>query len=658
MQTYATYRKHFLRADAVQSVFVMAIFAVANLAFLVNDRALFGTEPPFAALAIVRTAMFVGTLVLARFLLRTVDIVAHDRLIALWCVLLVAMFAYSTSTRPHDYIGYGAPSAAMVIGLYAMLTGPLLPRALTAGAISVLTFAFTLGAAGPVLGFNAVCFTHVAAHVLGAFVGNRISALRRSTFRAHQALAEKAIQLEDEKRRAEALARAKSDFLASMSHELRTPMHAVLGMSELLAASKLPDEQRGQVAAIRDSAQGLLVVLNDILDLVKVDAGKLVVTRAPFDLRALVRSIHDLFAPSAKARGLALELAIADDVAAGMDGDAARIRQVLSNLLANAVKFSRDGAVRIEVAKRGDRVELAVADAGPGISPALRARLFTPFEQGGAQPEGTGLGLAISKRFAEAMGGTLELDDSVARGARFVLRLPANEVALAPPAPPPAGPTRALRVLVADDNETNRKVARAMFTHLGHTVELVDDGEAAVAAVAREAFDLVCLDLRMPGMGGLAAGRAIRDARPALRIVALTASTVAEDGEACRAAGIDELLTKPLVLADLRRALVADPIDRATLETLRTLEETGKQPGFVAGLFAAFVKDAPALVDAICAGDAKAAHKLRSQAAQLGALALARRLGEIERGGATEGLRDELATVLATAQRLAVSPSP
>jgi signal transduction histidine kinase/DNA-binding NarL/FixJ family response regulator len=684
-----SYRRHFLGEDAIQGAIAMAIISFAQLLFVWNDHVLFGFDEPFAWLVAVRSITFAAGTTLAVFQLRSTTVRAYDQRLAVWCALLAVDLIYSSSTRPPDFIGHGAPTAALVICLYSIIPGPLAPRAATALAISFFTFVFSMSAVASVVGRNALLVTHVAVHAVGMLVGQRMTALRKSSFATTEALVEKARALAAETVHAQALAHTKAAFLATMSHELRTPMNAVLGLSELLTRSALAPEQRAQAQAIHDSAGGLLVVLNDILDMAKVDAGRITVVRVPFDVRKKVQSVDQLFRSAAAAKGLQLTWRVESDVPAAALGDPPRIRQVLSNLVSNAIKFTAQGSVSIEVSARdrtadGFLLVISVADTGPGIAPELRERLFQPFEQGtDTSTGGTGLGLAISKRLAEAMGGTLRLDAAVGRleparatgiGARFELALPTAVAAVEEPiaaAPARAEGVHPLRILVADDNAMNRRVALAMLSHLGYDAATVDDGEAAVAAVERSPYDVVFLDLRMPGMGGLAAAQAIRarhGSRP--RLLALTASTFVDDRATCLAAGMEDVLTKPIQLDDLRRALVAtrprDPaIDGASLAKLRQLESATGGAGLVGELCTRFLADAPghlaAMTASLASADAAAlergAHSLKGSAAFLGAVGFARLCGEIEevaRHGQLEpcarqlaDLREELSRVTA-----------
>jgi signal transduction histidine kinase len=377
---------------------------------------------------------------------------------------------------------------------------------------------------------------------------------------------------------AEAASHAKSQFLAVMSHELRTPMTGVIGMIDVLRKTALDARQTEYLEVMRQSADTLLAVLNDILDFSKIEAGQLEIETVAFDLDAVIDGVVRLFAPRAAEKGLALGCSWPADAPRRVHGDPVRLRQVLANLVGNAVKFTAHGRIDVRLAhwqvdEDRVRLRLEVADTGPGIDEAVRPRLFQMFSQGDSSTNrrfgGTGLGLAICRRLIEAMGGAIGVDAPPAGGAAFWFEI---ALAVAPAAPARDGapqraepasdprPPRAARVLVAEDVPTNRRLVEAILAHLGHEVAFVENGRDAVDAVRRERFDIVLMDMQMPEMDGIEATRAIRAlAGPAAAtpILALTADVVPEQRRRFEAAGIDGVLLKPIQWGELQKAITA-----------------------------------------------------------------------------------------------------
>ncbi len=387
---------------------------------------------------------------------------------------------------------------------------------------------------------------------------------------------EAARALREAKEAADAASRAKSYFLASVSHELRTPLNGILGYTQILRRdAALTDRQRSGVGVIHESAEHLLALINDVLDLSKIEAGRIDLHPADFDLAEFASAVERVFAPRAREHGILFEAALAADVPRRVHGDEQRLRQVVFNLVSNAVKFTRTGGVvfAVQRAETGDdTIRFAVSDTGTGISAEDLGKLFEPFSQVGnrasAAASGTGLGLAISRSLVERMGSRLQVESQPGRGSRFwfEVRLPAAETA---PAVVRAtrrlsgyeGPRR--RILVVDDNAANRAVLIEMLAPLGFEMAEALDGLAALALAETFAPDLVLMDLRMPGgVDGLEATRRLR-ASPrgaAMRIAAVSASAYALDRSECFAAGCDEFLAKPFREEELF-ALIARLLD-------------------------------------------------------------------------------------------------
>ncbi len=371
---------------------------------------------------------------------------------------------------------------------------------------------------------------------------------------------------------AESATRSKDRFLATMSHEIRTPMNAVVGLGELLAGTNLDEQQREYVRLLRDSGRHLLALINDILDYSKIDAGRLELESSPMDLGAAIDTVRTLTEHAAQEKALSLHWQIDADVPRSIIGDELRWRQILINLVSNAIKFTARGSVRVHVGRVADeggmlRLFGEVSDTGKGIPPEALGRLFQPFAQGDASITrahgGTGLGLAICRRLVEAMGGAITVDSTPGRGSTFRFEWLTRAVDAPVPATPPpaeANPDRKLRILLVEDNPINQLLALEMLSKAGYQADTANDGLEAVERVRDGGYDLILMDMQMPRLDGLEATRQIR-AMPGLRqpvIVAMTANAFREDQEACSEAGMNDFISKPIAydrfVGTLRRA--------------------------------------------------------------------------------------------------------
>lgn len=370
------------------------------------------------------------------------------------------------------------------------------------------------------------------------------------------------IELREARERAEAANRAKGDFLATISHEIRTPLNAVLGMLRIIRDTELTPTQRGYVATASESADSLLMLLNDVLDLSRIDANRLKLDHAPFSPVDATRVVADLNHGRARDKGLQFELRLGEDLPVAILGDSARLRQILAHLAGNAIKFTERGRIELKVdcIERGDRratLQFVVSDTGIGIDSTTLDKLFTPFTQAdsslGRRFGGSGLGLALSRQLAQAMGGSLTVQSVIGQGSTFrlILPCPLPEVTTVPPPVAPrkfAPPRLAGRVLVVEDDSVNQQVISLFLQKLNLTLKIAGDGESAVSTATGEEFDLVLMDCHLPGIDGMEATRRIRqklDGRP-LKIIALTANAAGNIREACLASGMNDFLPKPV----------------------------------------------------------------------------------------------------------------
>jgi two-component system, sensor histidine kinase len=391
---------------------------------------------------------------------------------------------------------------------------------------------------------------------------------RRLLDRSRSALRQARARARDGEQAAESANAAKSTFLATMSHEIRTPLNGVLGMAQAMAGDELSDRQRDRLSVVHRSGEALLAILNDVLDLSKIEAGKLELEQMEFELAEVARGAYSAFTALANKKGLSFALDI-EDARGRYLGDPTRLRQILYNLISNALKFTEQGEIRVTARRQGEILEISVKDTGVGIPPESLSKLFAKFDQLDSSTTrrfgGTGLGLAICRELAQLMTGEISVTSELGLGSTFTLRVPlpyqGEEKAVSAGVETRAEqPEIALRVLAAEDNAVNQLVLKTLLHQMGVDPTVVENGQRAVEAWAAGDWDVILMDIQMPVMDGLTAAAQIRacelaEGRARTPIVALTANAMAHQIEQYAAAGMDGHVAKPIQAAELFAAL-------------------------------------------------------------------------------------------------------
>jgi signal transduction histidine kinase/DNA-binding NarL/FixJ family response regulator len=622
----------------------VAIATLCTLAFAYADVLFLGVTVRLVPPLVARLSVAVFGAVVVAETYRPERRIRFDPLQTAWTAWTAAVVVYLATTRPTGYLLHALITTVALLAIYLLM--PL--RFVAAATIAIaMTVAYTAAVVLPShAGYQALVstvFTLVFSNAFGVSGSRWHEQLRRVQF----------LKIVD----AEQANEAKSLFLATISHEVRTPLHGLLTCARLLIRSELSSVQRRRAEIIRECGEGMLRLLDEILDLSSVEARALVLDEGVFDPSGLVAGVAELTRPRAESLGLALVVAT-PPLPAYLFGDAGRIRQVLLNLVDNAMKFTSKGAITLgarPLETGGSRARLAfsVKDTGPGVPEVLRQAIFEPFVRGhhGATVPGKGLGLAICKRLVEAMGGSITLRGG-GEGSEFEfvvdLRPADGPIHRAPP--PHERGASARTVLVADDDDVSRELSAALLAGDGHDVTAVKDGAEALAALQTRSFDVAILDVHMPVLDGCDVARRLAARRGrggAPTLVALTASAMSHELDAFRASGFDHVLAKPLNVDELLSSLTGAPrragepsrsspslVDAALVEQHRTVLGA-KGLARLRSLFAATSQDILAGIEqAVRRGDRAAAarflHRLASAASSVGFAQLAAQAASME----------------------------
>jgi signal transduction histidine kinase/CheY-like chemotaxis protein/HPt (histidine-containing phosphotransfer) domain-containing protein len=575
------YRQYYLESDIKISTIAIFVWVVANAAFVYSDYALFGTSRQFWLLALSRTAINVWGIALVLIFEKVKQASTYDWLLFSFLLCGAFMFLYSNSTRPPSFAGPAMTNALAILSAYLVFQTRVTFRIIPNVVLSVgILFILWRGSSEPAPWTNVLILSLIISNALGIPVAVRLSNLRRAEFMsqhelrrevAHRRKAEET--LKQAKEAAESATRAKGEFLANVSHEIRTPLNAILGMIDLIADSGLNEQQAERVRVAKQAADILLALLNDVLDLSKIEAGRLDLEETGFDARSVLSTTAALLAAKADDKNLLLNFSVSDAVPRFLRGDANRLKQILLNLGHNAIKFTDKGEIsfRVDLQDQSDGaavLHFAVSDTGVGIPPDKLNSIFDRFSQADSSTTrrygGSGLGLAIASQLSRAMGGDMWVESQLGKGSTFHFTVSfgtddsvegtdestTQDLAAMPD-------LSGMKVLLAEDNIFNQAVAVEVLKKLGCDVQVAATGKEAVEAFGTHRFDIVLMDLQMPEIDGYEATRIIRSKETGTRIpiIAQTAHAFTEDKKRCMETGMDDFISKPITASELLKVL-------------------------------------------------------------------------------------------------------
>lgn len=563
---YQRYRRHFLRRDAVSFSILMALFILFNLLLFKADARIWPSGPVHDGLVALRCLYIISSLMAVIALFYTKRPEVFDRWTLGWGLMLALTNNLVILSRPATYTGNTMPELVAIIVLFAVMPDRMPHRILPSLflAFGSLTLLFTVKVLPEPVALLSLLFAYLVAFVMGFWISHVFYRYRAEAFYANEELA----QAHQE---AEAANKAKSEFLALISHEIRTPLNALVGFSSLALKTTDSEKLSQYLEILEQSSRSLMELVNDILDMSKLEAGRMTLEAQPLNLRRMAAELDEQYRPLAEQKSLQLQVTLDPSLPDWISADPVRIRQIMANLVSNAVKFTERGSISCSLNNAGQNASgtalfsIVVQDSGIGIPREKMDRLFEPFHQLDLSITrkfgGTGLGLAIVASLVRITGGEIKVDSSESNGTTFSVLLPfrpakapEDEAAATLPL------TYAASILVVEDNTFNRLLLEELLTSWNHLVTTTENGEQGLLLLEEQRFDLLLLDIRMPGIDGIELASRVRSReaqnnRPPLPIIAVTADADATTREQCLAAGIQDVLPKPVSPARLAEVI-------------------------------------------------------------------------------------------------------